>query len=282
MTCQKVWLITGCSSGIGERLVYEILKRGDKAIATSRNINKLEKLKNEGAKIIKLDVTDTLENIKDIIKTCYSIYGKIDVLVNNAGYLQYGILENVTQEEIQNQFNTNVFGLLNITKTVLPYMRSRKEGIIVNIGSVGGWKGEPAAGLYYSSKFAIEGITETLNSELKHLGIKVLIIEPGFFRTDVLNKDNFNVECISDYEELNNNMIKFANEMNKKQPGDPVKLAKVIVDVVKQENLANNKNIPDRLPVGPDAYHIIKNKCEETLKFLEEWKEIITSTNFDK
>jgi short-subunit dehydrogenase len=161
-------------------------------------------------------------------------------------------------------------------------MRNRKEGIIVNIGSVGGWKGDPAAGLYYGSKFAVEGISETLNSELRHLGIKVLVIEPGFFRTDILNKDNFKVKCISDYEELNSNMIKFANEINKKQPGDPLKLAKVIVDVVKQENLANNKNIPERLPIGSDAYHIIKNKCEETLKLLEEWKEIIKSTDFDK
>lgn len=283
----KVWLITGCSSGIGEYMAYEALKRGDKVVATSRNLEKLEKAfakhsKNENLLLKKIDVTDDFEVIKKTVKEIVDVFGQIDVLVNNAGYAEENFLEFSSSKQAFDQFNTNVFGLLTVTRTVLPYMREKKTGTIVNISSGAGWDGFPIAGLYASSKFAVEGLSASLKKEVAHLGIKVLVAEPGFTRTEFFQEKKMaNIICDDDYKEMLDGYKKNTMLYNGQQPGNPAKLAKSIADVVRHENFAANHEFPDILPFSEDNYNVIKNKCESTLKLLEEWKEVIVDVNYD-
>ncbi|KAG1115169.1 hypothetical protein G6F42_014003 [Rhizopus arrhizus] len=180
----KVWLITGCSSGIGESVAIEALKRGDKVVATSRNLQKLEKAfekhgKNDSLLLKKIDVTDDFEVIKKAVDEIVGAVGQIDFLINNAGYVEENLLEFASTKQAYDQFNTNVFGLLSVTRAVLPHMRSKKTGVIVNVSSGAGWDGFPITGLYAASKFAVEGLSIALRKEVEQFGIKVLVAEPA-------------------------------------------------------------------------------------------------------
>src|SRR5271169_664807 len=155
MSQQRVWLVTGANSGFGAEFVHQILARGDKVIATGRNPAKLAVLSDTKAHLLKLDVTSPLQELQAIAKEAASVYGRIDVLVNNAGYIEMGTIEETTPERTFQQFNTNVFGLLNVTRAVLPYMRERRSGAVVNIGSIGGWGGIAGAGLYCATKAVV-------------------------------------------------------------------------------------------------------------------------------
>ncbi|KIX97109.1 uncharacterized protein Z520_07223 [Fonsecaea multimorphosa CBS 102226] len=277
----KVWFITGTSSGFGKALTLEVLSRGDKVIASARNASKLEDLKNAGADTMSLDVTLPLEKLKSLADEAHGLYGRIDFLINNAGYCQVGGLEELTPEETQAQFATNVFGPLNVTRSILPYMRARRSGVIANFSSIGAWRGTPAVGIYEASKWAVSGITETLHLELAEFNIKVCSIEPGYFRSNFLSSGHkiLHVNHISDYD---GTAVRKTEERvertNQNQPGDPTKGAKVIVDVLTG---ATGKEIPMRLALGGDAYRIIRGKCEETIKGLDEWREITSSTDID-
>ncbi|KAF7720530.1 hypothetical protein EC973_007668 [Apophysomyces ossiformis] len=282
----KVWLVTGCSSGIGEELVLEALKRGEKVAATSKSLEKLEKTfsqhKSENLLLKKIDVTDDLEIIKQSIEEIVKVFGRIDVLVNNAGYFEPNLVEFFTWKETFDLFNTNVFGFLNVTRATLPYRREQRSDIIFNISSVAGWDGNPITGLYVSSKFAVEGITSALQKEVIHLGIKVLAVQPGFTRTGFFS-DNLVVNLVkhNDYEDLldaytSNHLLAYGV-----QPGDPGKIAKAIVDVARHENFASDHEIPDIIPFSNDTYNIIKDKCTKTLKLLEEWKDVIVDVDFE-
>ncbi|OQV09753.1 hypothetical protein CLAIMM_13842 [Cladophialophora immunda] len=277
----KVWFITGTSSGFGKALTLEVLKRGDKVIASARNANKLEDLKKAGADTMSLDVTYPLEKLKVLAEEAHGLYGRIDFLINNAGYCQVGGLEELTPEETQAQFATNVFGPLNVTRSILPYMRAKRSGVIANFSSIGAWRGTPAVGIYEASKWAVSGITETLQLELADFNIKVCSIEPGYFRSNFLSSGHkiLHVNHISDYDST---AVRRTEERvehtNQNQPGDPAKGAKVIVDTLTG---ATGKEIPLRLALGADAYRIIRGKCEETIKGLDEWKEITSSTDID-
>ncbi|KAK9751389.1 hypothetical protein K7432_018117 [Basidiobolus ranarum] len=288
----KVWLITGCSSGIGQYMAYEALGRGDKVVATSRNLQKLQKTfskyqrkeptKSASLLLKKIDVTDNFEVIQKTVKEIVDAFGPIDVLVNNAGYVEENFLEFASSKQTLDQFNTNVFGLLTITRTVLPYMRQQKTGTIVNISSGAGWDGFPITGLYASSKFAVEGLSAALRKEVAHLGIKVLVVEPGFTRTEFFQEKTMEkIVCVDDYKEMLDGYKKNTMLYNGQQPGDPAKLAKSITDVVRGENFAAHHEFPDILPFSEDNYNLIKNKCENTLKLLEEWKEVIVDVNFE-
>jgi NAD(P)-dependent dehydrogenase (short-subunit alcohol dehydrogenase family) len=185
-------------------------------------------------------------------------------------------------EETYQQFNTNVFGLLNVTRAFLPHMRARKSGVIVNIGSIGGWGGTAGAGLYCATKFALEGITESLRNEVAHLGIKVTIIEPGYFRTQLLKPGNTQASnSIEDYAASVGPVRKLLEAYNGKQPGDPKKAAEIIVDIVTQSGTAKGREIPVRVALGTDAYGYIKGVLEQSSKDLEEWKDITVTTDHD-
>jgi len=282
---QRVWLITGTSSGIGRELALEALSRGEKVIATgrARSIAKLDELKAKGADIIELDVTDPIDKLHEVAKKAIAIHGRVDVLVNNAGYLLVGAIEESTPEETLDQFNTNVFGALNVTRAFLPYMREKKEGIIIFIGSLWGWTSGPYAGIYAASKWALRGISQSLNDEIKHLGLKSICIDFGFFRTSVLEADKRTpkVSRIPDYQETCDKMEKILEDINGKQPGDPAKGSKVIVDLVKGEGgAAGKKDFPISLVLGTDSYRGAKSLSEQTLDRLEEWKDVSLSTDF--
>ncbi|TDL22862.1 NAD(P)-binding protein [Rickenella mellea] len=283
---QFVWLITGTSSGFGRDLAVAALKRGDKVIATARgrSLGKLGDLKAQGADVLELDVTAPFGKIQEVAKNANAIHGKIDVLVNNAGYILVGAMEENTPEETLQQFHTNVFGGLNIARAVLPYMRARKTGTVVWYGSLGGWRAVPNAGLYCATKYALRGIGETLHAEISPLGLRSLVIEPGYFRTEFLAADNRapQVSRIADYKPMTEKANEALLAYNGKQPGDPKKGVEVIIDVIKQEGLAKGKEPPVVLPLGSDCLAVVQNSCQNTLKTLEEWKDVIVSTDFPK
>jgi len=279
-----VWLITGTSSGFGRHLALALLARGEKVIATARasSLARLQDLRDAGADTLELDVTSPLETLKDIADKAVAIHGRIDVVVNNAGYIAFGALEENTPEETYNQFNTNVFGPLNVSRAVLPHMRARKSGTIIFIGSIGGWRGGASFGLYIGTKHAIRGLAESLSMEVTPLGLRVLNIEPGYFRTEFLTPNHRAPMTgrISDYNAITSQGDAGLSGYNGKQPGDPEKFVKVMIDLVKSEGAAEGREVPVSLPLGSDALKVIGETCESTVKVLTGWKDVITSTDF--
>ncbi|KAK5048478.1 hypothetical protein LTR84_005568 [Exophiala bonariae] len=284
MATPKVWFITGTSSGFGKEFARQALDRGDKVIATARTISRLQDLKQAGADILTLDVTTSPDDIKKVAEEAFNLYGRIDYLINNAGYALIGGIEETTHEDAQVQFATNVFGLLNVTRAFLPYFRAQRSGVIANLSSIGGWNGSPGVGLYCASKWAVSGISETLSNELAEFNIKVCCVEPGYFRSSFLNpgnkisRDTSNV--IEDYE---GTAVRRGEELlvnaDNKQKGDPKKGVKVMIDVLTG---ATGKEVPMRLALGSDAYVVIRGKCEATIKLLDDWKDITTPTDVDE
>ncbi|KAI0068737.1 short chain dehydrogenase [Artomyces pyxidatus] len=284
MANQLVWFITGCSTGIGRDLTIEALNRGDKVIATtrSRSIQKLEDLRQRGADVLELDVTAPLEELHKIAKTAVAFHGHIDVLVNNAGFVSIGTLEESTPEETSAQFNTNIFGALNVTRSILPYMRARHTGTIMWLGSLAGWYPTPAVGLYAATKVINRLLGELLNQEISSFGLRSMVIEPGYFRTPVLSEGNYvpGGTRIADYEPIVTRTLTDFRAVNGKQLGDPTKLAKIIVDVARGEGVASGKEIPPVLHIGSDTVQVVRNFCNETLQRLDQWDEVFSSTDF--
>ncbi|KAJ4982599.1 retinol dehydrogenase [Stagonosporopsis vannaccii] len=271
----QIWLITGTSSGFGEAFVKDLLSRGDKVIATARTLSKIEHLRQLGAAILQLDVTRSTSELEKIAKDAIKIYGRIDVLVNNAGYSHFGTFEDATPEDWQSQFNTNFFGAINTTRAFLPHLRSNKHGTIVFIGSAAALKGSPLLSLYCASKFAITGAAEALAHEVAPLGIRTLIVQPGFFRTELLNEANTTYinTSIDDYQQLVDGTYSVFKGANGQQPGDAQKGASRVVDVVKGEGLAKGKTFPTTLMLGADVWELAKKKATEQLNVLEEWEQ---------
>jgi len=285
MSQPLVWLITGTSSGFGKELSLALLERGDKVIATarSRSLTKLSDLKERGANTLELDVTAPLGQLHAVAKTAIAIHGKIDVVVNNAGYVAFGALEENTPEETLSQFNTNVFGALNVARAFLPHMRARKTGTIAWIGSLGGYRGAAGIGLYSASKYTMRGISESLHLEISPLGLRSIIFEPGYFRTDLLTDDNRAplVSRIPDYEPVVRKTHQDLVAHNGKQQGDPQKGAHVIIDVVKGEGAAKNKPFVPVVLLGSDCYQFVRDILEGRIERMDDWKEISCSTDHD-
>jgi len=276
MSSQRVWLVTGANSGFGSEFVKQILARGDKVIATGRNPAKLSVLANTGAHLLTLDVTSPLDELKTIVKEAVQVYGRIDVLINNAGYIEMGTIEETTPERTMHQFNTNVFGLLNVTRAILPYMRERRSGAIVNIGSIAGWSGLAGAGLYCASKWAVAALSESLKGEVAPFGIEVHCVEPGYFATSLLEPGNLavnNEASIPDYAPLNKQLGETFSKVSRNQPGDPVKGVARIIEAVTHEGYAKGKETPVRVVLGRDAYARSGDIIERMAKDREEWKE---------
>ncbi|KEF59001.1 uncharacterized protein A1O9_03844 [Exophiala aquamarina CBS 119918] len=279
---QLVWLVTGCSSGFGEQFVLDIIARGDSVIATGRNFDQIKHLEEHGATILQLDLTDPQDVLDEVISAAVKVFGRIDVLVNNASYISIGTWEDLEYSDLVAQFDTNVFGTFKVTRAVLPYFRSQANGMIVFIGSLSGWIGHPGCSAYAGSKFALEGMVEGLTQEVAPFGIKTLLIEPGRFRTNLLSANKMKVRPskIPDYTEFSKTLLGYLGNEDQRQPGDPRKLVSVILDVVRQEGVATGMDVPIRLPLGSDVYADIKTKCEETLKLLREWEPVIQNTNY--
>ena len=273
---QKIWMITGASRGFGAEIAKAVLDGGDKLIATARNVNSLDRLaKNPNVLAVALDVTDESQ-AKKAIDVGLKQFGSIDVLVNNAGYGLLGAVEESSAQEVENIYRTNVFGLLNVTRAVLPCMRKQKSGYIINISSLGGYSSYPGWGIYSSTKFAVEGITESLHGELAPLGIHVTVVEPGFFRTDFLDSSSLvkTATVIGDYTDTVGKMRDFAEGHNHQQPGNPSKLAQAILQ------LAEAAEPPVRLPLGTDTLKRIADKNAFVDREIETWRTVAVSTDF--
>ncbi|KAJ5804868.1 hypothetical protein N7474_010755 [Penicillium riverlandense] len=277
----RVWLITGTSSGLGTELVKAVLARGDNVIATARNADRIAHLKDIGAATMQLDVTVSQSELDRKAEEAIEVYGRVDVLVNNAGYTQFGTVEETTHDDWYAQFNTNVFGTLNTTRSFLPHMRAEKAGTVVFIGSMVAWDGAPTVGPYCASKAAIHYAAESLSREVAPLGIKTLLVEPGTFRTELLSQQNkkSGVTKFDDYKALNESFESIFRNLNGNQAGDARKGVERIVDVVKGENDAAEKEWPMELVIGSDAVAGIRKKCEDTLRLLAEWEEVSKSTD---
>lgn len=262
----KIWLITGISSGLGKALAESVIKSGDFVIGTFRKqsqVNDFNKQGIENAKAMLLDITND-KAIKDGIKRIISEYGKLDVLVNNAGLGFVGAIEETSMKEARSVFEANFFGTLNLTKAVLPFMRNQKKGHIVQISSHGGIKAFAGFGIYNASKFGLEGFSEALAQEVAPLGIKVSIVEPGPFRTNFAGKRLGQAKkIIDDYSGTAGAFRSKLKNVDGKQEGHPEKASRAIIDLVYSENPSL------RLPLGKIALMTISSKLESVKTDLE-------------
>lgn len=278
MKKQKVWLVTGASRGFGLEIVKAALAAGDKVVATVRsNPEKLQaQLNNENLFVTILDVTNE-QQAKEVVNLSMNKFGRIDVLVNNAGFGLLSAVEEASDTEVKANYEANVFGLLNVTRGVLPFMRKERKGHIINLSSVGGLTGIIGWGLYGSTKFAVEGITEALSKELAPLGIYATAVEPGFFRTDFLDQSSLtrSANSIEDYAETVGDMRSYATQVNQKQPGSAEKLAQAILKI------ADAEKPPVHLPLGKDTLQLFKEKMDTFNADIEAWHEVITGTDHD-
>ena len=279
MKKQKIWLITGASRGFGLDITKKVLDSGDKVIATVRKDAKgLEGFKdNQDLYIVEMDVTDEAQ-VKKAVLWGITHFGGIDVVVNNAGYGLLAAIEEGTDAEVKRNYEVNVFGTLNVIRAVLPFMRKKRSGHIINISSLGGLGASIGWGLYGSTKFAIEGITESLALELAPLGIKATVVAPGFFRTNFLDESSLtrSEKIIEDYAETVGAMRGFATKANYNQPGDPAKLADAFI------KLASSENPPVHLPLGKDTIKRFRDKVAGFEKNIEEWYEVIAGTDLQE
>ena len=274
----RVWFITGASRGFGALIAAEALAQGDAVVATARNPATVTAQLGDHERLLttRLDVTQEAQ-AHEAVAAAVKKFGRIDVLVNNAGYGLLGAVEEASAAETERLYATNVFGLLNVTRAVLPHMRRQHAGHIINVSSVGGYTGYPGWGVYGSTKFAVEGISEALGAEVAPLGIHVTVVEPGFFRTDFLDEASLARTAleIPDYHETVGKTRAHAEDANHGQRGDPRKLAKAFMQ------LAAAPNPPTRLPLGSDTVERIEHKHAHVEKELAAWRELATSTDWD-
>jgi len=277
-TTSKVWFITGASRGFGALIARDALLRGDRVIATARNPQTVIDALGEQANLLalKLDVTSEAD-AQAAAKQAVARFGRIDVLVNNAGYGLLGGVEEASADEVKKQFDTNVFGLLHVTRAVLPTLRAQGSGHVINISSIGGYASHQGWGIYCATKFAVEALTEALHTELAPLGVRATVVEPGFFRTDFLNADSVvsTSNRIAQYADSVGLMRTMMAGANHKQPGDPAKLATAIL------KLADDANPPLRLALGSDTVARIQQKNQSVEAELQQWLAVSTSTNHD-
>jgi len=273
----KVWLITGCSRGLGRALSEKVLSEGDKLVATARDPSQLSPLLDrygERVKAIALDVTDdhaAIEAVQIAVKT----FGKLDVLVNNAGYGNVGSIEDTPLSEIRAQIETNLFGVINVTKAAIPVMREQGRGHVIQFSSIGGRIGPAGRGAYSAAKWGVEGFSEVLSKEVSTVGIKVTIIEPGAFRTDFAGSSTVLREGRPEYADTVGKMAQFQQAHDGKQIGDPEKAAAAIV------HIANLENPPLRLLLGSDAYNGAQAAALERIEADRKWRELSVSTDYE-
>jgi len=275
-TAQKVWFITGASRGFGVLTAQQALARGDFVVATARDPGTVTAALGEHPNLLALRLDVTLEaQAITAAQQALARFGRIDVLVNNAGYGLLGAVEESNADEVRALYETNVFGLLNVTRAVLPVMRKQGSGHIINISSVGGYSAYAGWGVYGSTKFAVEGLSEAMSMELAPLGIHATVVEPGFFRTDFLDASSLVTthNRIGDYAATVGAMRDFAEGANHQQPGDPVKLAGALMQ------LADSAQPPVRLQLGSDTVARVRAKNESVAKEMGEWLQLSVSTD---
>jgi len=274
---KPVWFITGCSTGFGRELARATLDRGYRVVVTARKPAEIADLAvghEARALILQLDVTKP-EEIAAAVAAAQARFGRIDVLVNNAGIGYFGAVEESDDDEVRRMFEINFWGLANMTRAVLPGMRARRSGHIVNISSMGGVRGAPGVGYYNATKFGLEGLSEALAEEAAPLGIKVLIVEPSGFRTDWAGRSaNETKHPIADYDSTAGARQRQIRGYSGKQPGDPARAAAAIVEAVEAPNA------PLRLMLGKAALAAGRAKVESLKRDFESWAEVSEAADF--
>ncbi|KAJ4477167.1 NAD(P)-binding protein [Lentinula aciculospora] len=274
----QVILITGCSTGLGRSLAEESLARGLRVIATARRLSAIEDLRDKGARVFTLDVTDKPDALKSFADEAINAFGQVDILVNNAGWLLGGAIEETTPEEIQSQFNTNFFSVINVTNAFMPHFRSRRTGTIVNISSQGSYIAVSGAGIYCASKAALDCLTETWSKELAPFNIRAVSVILGAFRTSVASSGTkASTNTIEGYD-LAHNSHKIFRERSGHELGDPTKAAQKIIELV---TLKTERSLPVRFALGEDAVHLSRKHLEKRIAELDEWKSFGANTNID-
>ncbi|AEU38932.1 oxidoreductase [Granulicella mallensis] len=273
----KVWFITGASTGFGREMAEQLLAGGAKVVATARKPEQLSALAAkypETALVLPLDVTKE-DAVQSAVEKTLAKFGHVDVLVNNAGYGVLGAVEEVTEAEFMPMYETNVFGLIRVTKAFLPQFRARRSGHIVNLSSIGGLVGLSGWGFYNSTKFAVEGFSEALSVELAPLGVKVLIVEPGPFRTDFLGRSGQEVPTrIADYDETAGKTREYMKTNDGKQVGDPVRAVQAIIAAVA------SPHTPKHLLLGKLALTRFRAKLDEFTQEIAAWEPVTLGADF--
>jgi NAD(P)-dependent dehydrogenase (short-subunit alcohol dehydrogenase family) len=273
----KVWLITGCSTGFGRELAKHVLASGYKVAVASRNTDDIKDIVAaypQTSIAVKLDVTKP-DEVKSSVAQTIAKFGQIDVLVNNAGIGYFGAIEESEEDEYRRMFEINFFGLVAMTNTVLPHMRAKHTGHIVNVASIGGLVGFPGVGLYNATKFAVDGLSDALAKETKHLGIHVTVVCPSGFRTDWAGRSANNSKIvIDDYSASAHKNKDAIRGYSGNQPGDPVRAAKAILKAVE------SANPPLHLLLGAAALKGARNKLEELKNDYDAWEETTVGADF--
>jgi NAD(P)-dependent dehydrogenase (short-subunit alcohol dehydrogenase family) len=273
----KTWLITGSSRGLGRALTKAVLDSGDRVVATARRPEQLDDLVKEygdAIRAVALDVTDSAA-ARSAVQTALDAFGGLDVVANNAGYANSAPIEEMADDDFRAQVETNLFGVVNVTKAALPLFRQQRRGHFLQFSSIGGRAGgTPGMGAYQTAKFAVEGFAEVLNNEVKPFGVKVTIIEPGAFRTD-WGGSSMTINSVgADYESTVGRINRYRVEVDGTQPGDPEKAARAIVGIVALDEP------PLRLLLGKDALDLADQASRSRAEEAARWADITTSTDF--
>ncbi len=278
MTAKKVWFITGAGRGMGVDIAKAALAAGNAVVAAGRNTDAVSKAVGQADDllVVKLDITDPA-SAQAAVQAAVERFGRIDVLVNNAGNFIAGFFEEITPEQFRAQLETNLFGPLNVTRAVLPVMRDQRSGLVVTMSSTAGLVGQEFCTAYAASKFGVEGWMESLTPEIAPFGIRTMLVEPGFFRTELLTPEStsYAEPSIEDYAERTTQTVAVWNSMNGKQGGDPAKLAAALVQ------LAGQDEPPLRWAAGADAVETFEQKAKSLLAQADAHRELSSSLAHD-
>ncbi|KAK1247749.1 hypothetical protein MKX07_000637 [Trichoderma sp. CBMAI-0711] len=288
-----VWFITAASSGFGHAIALSALRRGHTVVATARNPSRIADLAAAGAHTLLYDVTAPLPVARDLAEQVFAQHGRVDYLINAAGYILEGSIEEASPEEVLASFDTNVFGAMRTIQAFLPHMRAQEpvvggeeevRGVVATFGSLGSWRGSPSAGVYAMTKWACSALAETLALELEPFRIKATVIEPGYFRTGFLNpgarvSTKTRLEAYEDEGTPTGRARRGLVATDGRQLGDVKKGAEVVVDVLTGTGVAKGRELPVRVVLGSDAEGVVRNKMAETGRILDEWREVIRSTD---
>eukprot|EP01133_Synstelium_polycarpum_P005636 gene5636-6505_t len=278
---QQVWFVTGASKGIGLTIAKRVLARGDVVCATSRSVDQLKAAGLEGVNFLGLKVDlAKVESVEKAVQQCIERYGRLDIVVNNAGYCQSGTVEELSDDELRANMDINFYGAVNVMRAVTPHLRTRRTGHVFNISSICGFYAFDACGAYSASKFAMEGMSEAYASEMRPFGVKVTLVKPGYFRTEFLSSNSlppYSRNKVDAYAHIHKDSEEHNLKMDGKQQGSPDKLVDLLFKVVAHDGVA-----PMHLFVGADSYGLARKKLLDIAADLDAWESQATITDFDE
>ncbi|EGG19366.1 Oxidoreductase [Cavenderia fasciculata] len=281
MISSQIYYVTGASKGIGKTLVERLLLNGDKVVATSRDKKQLNELfgqDNENFLALKVDLANE-ESVKKSVEQSVQHFGTLDIIVNNAGYAYIGSIEESTNEMIKENFDINFYGTVNVIRHALPILRTKRQGLFINVSSLCAFYGFAGCGIYSATKAAVDLLTESLQQELIPFNVKAITINPGAFRTEFIGTIQPPANFIQDYKPLNESQIKINETLHNNQRGDPNKLVDVVFEIVKRNG--QGIALPQHIYIGTDCTDTVLAKAKQIQKEIEEWSFITTKTDFD-